>query len=392
MPTYDEVSRAQLLALSHAVGQSAAAENYIGLQKSLFSPWATRTIPETAPYASQIGDDHSPYEYSVAYGAKGAELRLLFEPQAHVPSLGTNHAEALRVNGRLARDWGVCLSRYNQVADLFSITRAGATQGFSLWHAACLSPSGAHDFKVYLNPQLHGPEAAGEVVEAMFARLGLSEARSALSRLRFRGSEQDELRYVSLDLSDQPRARVKVYTCHHQAKPAELERAFAVASSHRAADVSEFCGTMAPGVTSFDAKSVSSCLAFVAGNPAPYTATLHLPIAHYAETDAVARRRIDAFMQANQMDQLVHARVLRAIAKRPLHETSGVQSYASYRRDNGTMRLTAYLSPELFRRSRSGVKSGSSTRQGRPVGVRQSAAPASFAHLGGAPETGHTGS
>jgi DMATS type aromatic prenyltransferase len=348
MPTYDEVSRAQLLALSHAVGQSMAADNYIELQASLLAPWAARTIPEKPPYASQIGDDHSPYEYSVAYGVAGTELRLLFEAQARVPNLFNNHMEAVRVNERLVGRWNACLRRYSQVADLFSVTGTGATQGFSLWHAACLSPNGAHDFKVYLNPQLHGREAATEVVEEMFARLGLNEAGRALSKLRFRGADQDELRYVSLDLSSESRARVKVYTCHRQAKVAELERAFSVAASHRAGDVAEFCATMAPAVTNFGAKPVSSCLAFMAGSSAPYTATLHLPIAHYAESDAVASQRIHAFMARHRMDQLTHTRVLRAIARKPLRDSTGVQSYASYRRQGADLRLTVYLSPELF--------------------------------------------
>lgn len=348
MPTYDEVSRAQLLALSHAVGQSKAAENYIELQSALFSPWRARAIPALAPYPSLIGDDHSPYEYSVAYGARGPELRILFEAQAEHPTLANNHAEALLVNQRLRALPGVSLARFERIADLFHVPTRASSQGFSLWHAACLSPTGRPDIKIYLNPQLHGVEAAREVVEEVFVRLGLSEARVALAKLRFRG-QQDELKYISLDLAEHPQARVKVYTCHHQASVAELERSFSVAPSHAEGDVSRYCAIMAPQVASFDQKPVSSCLAFVSGSALPYTATLHLPIAHYAESDAIARRRIDALMEENQMDQLAHARVLRAVARKPLHESSGVQSYASYRREGGRLRLTVYLSPELFR-------------------------------------------
>ena len=349
MSTYDEVSRTQLRALSHAIGQARVTAKYVDLQKLLLQPWSTRQVPSSTPYPSMIGDDHSPYEYSVAYGEKGAELRLLFEAQAEEPSLAANHAEALRVNERLRTRLGVSLSRFECVADLFTVPSSAPSQGFSLWHAACLSPTGRPDFKIYLNPQLHGSEAAPELVDEVLCRLGLSEARASLAQLRFRGPELDELKYLSLDLSEAPRARLKIYTCHHQVTPSELERSLSVAPSHRPGDASKFCATMAPQVTSFRAKSISSCLAFVAGSSTPYTATLHLPIAHYAESDAVARRRIDAFMAENRMDQLVHKRVLRAIARRPLHESSGVQSYASYRREESGLRLTVYLSPELFR-------------------------------------------
>lgn len=349
MPTYEELSRNQLLALSTAIGQSNAATGYINLQTSMMRPWSARRIPKVAPYPSSIGDDHSPYEYSVAYGARYTELRILFEAQANEPSLINNHAEALQVNERLRTQWGASLSRFEQIADLFTPPSDAGASGFSLWHAACLSPTGLPDFKVYLNPQLHGREAAEEVIDEVIARLGLVGAKDALQKLRFRGNEQDELKYLSLDLSDKARARVKIYTCHHDVSPAELEQAFTVAPSHQAGDAAQFCAAMAPQVAHFDRKPISSCLAFVAGNPHPHTVTMHLPIAHYAESDALVSQRIVRFMTDQSMDQLMHKRVLRALSRDSLQHSIGVQSYASYRRQDGALRLTVYLSPELFR-------------------------------------------
>jgi DMATS type aromatic prenyltransferase len=351
MPTYEELSRTQLLALSTAVGQSNASAGYINLQASLMRPWGARKIPKVAPYPSSIGDDHSPYEYSVAYGARYTELRILLEAQAAEPDLLSNHMEALRVNERLRTQWGASLSRFEQIADLFMPASDAAAHGFSLWHAACLSPTGLPDFKVYLNPQLHGREAADDVIDEVIGRLGLVGAKEALAHLRFRGREQDELKYLSLDLSDKARARVKIYVCHHDAQPEQLERAFTVAPSHRAGDAANFCAAMAPQTARFDRKPISSCLAFVAGDPEPYTVTMHLPIAHYAESDAHARRRIASFMTVHGMDELLHTRVLRSLARTPLETSSGIQSYASYRRQDDSMRLTVYLSPELYRHS-----------------------------------------
>lgn len=349
MPTYEEVSRAQLLALSTAIGQSHASTGYVNLQTSLLRPWSARKIPSAVPYPSLIGDDHSPYEYSVAYGAKGIELRLLFEAQATDPSLARNHEEALRVNERLRTQWGASLARFEQIADLFTLPKVPDAHGFSLWHAACLSPTKLPDFKIYLNPQLHGREAAEELVAEVIARLDLAEAKEALARLRFRGRALDELKYLSLDLSDDMRARVKLYVCHHQVRPEELERSFAVAPTHRAGDAQRFCTMIAPQVTCFDRKPISSCLAFVGGKTGPHTVTMHLPIAHYTESDAVASQRITSFMTQHGLDQLAHKRVLKTLARQPLQQSSGIQSYASYRRQDGDVRLTVYLSPELFR-------------------------------------------
>src|SRR4051812_5555185 len=73
------------------------------VQDFFLQGWGTQEIPRRPPYASTIGDDHSPFEYSVAFGQERTELRLLVEMQGQTPAALTNQQAALAFNARLAQ-------------------------------------------------------------------------------------------------------------------------------------------------------------------------------------------------------------------------------------------------------------------------------------------------
>jgi hypothetical protein len=77
--------------------------------------------------------------------------------------------------------------------------------------------------------------------------------------------------------------------------------------------------------------------------------TLHLPIAHYVEDDEQTFHRVRQFLKREGLDHLAYERAMASVARRPLVQGVGIQSYASFRREAGGLRFTAYLSPELFR-------------------------------------------
>jgi hypothetical protein len=54
-------------------------------------------------------------------------------------------------------------------------------------------------------------------------------------------------------------------------------------------------------------------------------------------------------MQSVGLGDAPYARALSAFAPRALASGAGIQSYASFRREPSGIRVTAYLSPELFR-------------------------------------------
>ncbi len=344
MTTYSQVSGSQLYDLCHAVGFGESARDYLRVQSLLMEPWSEREVPPLAPYPSRIGDDHSPYEYSVQFANNSIELRLLLEAQAAVPSLYANQVAATALNRKLAQRYGIDLSRFNGVQDLFC---PEDPQGpFSLWHAACFDRSGRPDFKIYLNPRVHCGASGTQLVTEAVSRLGLSQAaNSIIQRVTDGGGEPN---YFSLDLAARLGARVKIYFSHDDARPHELENILALAGSYRSGDVTRFCRAILGDGVELTRKPVCYCFSFVAGLDAPLAVTFHLPVAHYLSSDAAIMSRVSAFMETEGLPVNEYRRSVLAMARRDLHTSVGLQSYFSFRREASGMKVTVYLSPELF--------------------------------------------
>lgn len=348
MPTYSEHAQHSLDRLCVGLGLDSSRSEFAAIQAQLLTGWADADIPAAPSYLSLIGDDHSPFEYSVAFAGDCTDLRLLFEVQAQTPSALANQQAALAFNQQLAVRYGLSLARFEAIRNLFiADERPGA---FSLWHGVRFS-SGSPDVKIYLNPQTFGPARALPIMKEALTRLGLFDAIPIIDEVvRSRGG-RDELNYFSLDLADKGAARIKVYFRHESATVEDIERIFALAPSHRAGDVADFCSAVAGQSGPFSQKAVTSCFAFTQATSAPMAATFHLPIAHYATDDAAAVTRSADYLrshgQAEAGDRLLGA--VQSFAARPLASGLGVQSYASFRREPAGLRFTAYLSPELFR-------------------------------------------
>jgi DMATS type aromatic prenyltransferase len=348
--TYVGRADRELFRLCAALGYEADYERYRAVLRTLLGDWGSSRIPRHAPYASEIGDDHSPYEFSLQFEAGAVELRLLVEAQGEEPSALSNLEAALALNRRLEQRFSLDMSRFSKVSELF--LGSGAAPPFSLWHAVCWLPGTAPSFKLYLNPRVHGRDRARDVIDEAFGRLGLSrESHSYLARLA--RSPNDELRYFSLDLSPGLKSRIKVYVTHHGADAGELEQVMSVNPHHQAGDVPRFCEAMTGHHGPFVVKPVTTCVSFIEGKSEPYATTLHLPIAHYVDDDQVTASRVSAFLRDNGLDYLRYRRAINVFAPRSLDEGTGVQSYASYRREAVGLHFSAYLSPELFRASTS---------------------------------------
>lgn len=357
--TFRRVAEDQLVALSDALGWRREVPRLLGVQNLMLDDWGDWAVPSQPIYPSLVGDDHSPYEYSLAFEPGFVELRLLIEAQAAAPQLAANLTAAERLNGELAKQYPIDLSRYHQVRDLF--VRPDSDAAFLLWHGACLTPGEPPDFKIYLNPAVEGPSEALRIVAEALHRLGFSSAAvRAIARFAFRGA-LDECPYFSLDLTGGAEARVKVYFAHRHANAADIERSFGTVATHQSDDARGFCLEMLGNEGPYDGKPVTSCLSFVAGNDAPVAVTLHAPVAHYVEDDATIATRVSGFLSRHSLPRDAYEAALGALATRPLSRGAGLHSYASYRRLRDSMRATVYLSPQLFENdsSHSGVQSRS---------------------------------
>jgi DMATS type aromatic prenyltransferase len=154
--------------------------------------------------------------------------------------------------------------------------------------------------------------------------------------------------YFSLDLTERLGSRVKVYFSHPQATLDGLERILALAPTNQAGDVTRFCRAILGGSTKLDQKPVCYCFSFAAGTAAPLAVTIHLPVAHYMESDAVIVNNVSPFMVDEGLPVTEYARAVSALARRDLASSVGLQSYVSFRREQQGLKLTVYLSPELF--------------------------------------------
>ena len=342
--TYGQISSLQLYQLCGALGLADRAHEYQAVQAFLMESWQAREVPQLAPYPSRIGDDHSPYEYSLQFGQTSVELRLLLEAQATLPGLHANQVAAQALNQRVAQRYGVDFSRFAQLQNLFCPEDPHGP--FSLWHAVCFDAAGQPDFKIYLNPQVHAGTSGRDLTTEAVSRLGLSGvATPIIERVVAAGGIPN---YFSLDLAARLGSRVKLYFSHEDASLADLESIFALAASNRAGDVSRFCRAILGADTRLNRKPVCYCFSFVAGSDAPVAVTFHLPVAHYVASDALVLNNVSAFMAAEGLPVKAYQRAVRSLARRDLAGSLGLQSYASFRRERSGLKLTVYLSPELF--------------------------------------------
>lgn len=348
--SYRDVALWQFHHLAQALGlKEAPAQRRALLQ--LLGSWAESKVPEFPPYPSMIGDDHSPYEYSVAFGRDTIELRLLVEAQGTVPGLQSNHEAAKELNERLARSFpeDVDFDRLLRVQDLFEPAPGAA---FSMWHGLCLNEGRPPQFKVYLNPEARGADQGEAVVEEALRRLGFRQPTiDALWRMAHSRSAGDRVNYFSLDLRNSADARVKVYFAHPDATAGELDEMFRYVPSHRPGDVTEHCIHLLDSAGPFSGKPVCSCFSLQQGAERPSAVTFHLPVAAYAENDRVLAERVQGLLAGRERLQRAYSAAVDVIATRPLESSAGLHSYVSYRRDRGGRRLTVYWAPELFARA-----------------------------------------
>jgi DMATS type aromatic prenyltransferase len=343
----------------------------------LLSPWGESPVGDRPRYASDISDDHTPFEFSIAIDRGKPELRFLVEAQASEPSLSANWEKARAVNAALEKRFGISLDRLRTIESFFA--PLDRTARFGAWHAACLRKGSKPDFKIYLNPQAQGKKHAFVIVGATMSRLGFDDAYSLIAE-----RAEDEIKYFSLDLAENAGARVKVYTAHHNACASDIETALAAARDYVPGEATEFCRAMTGTVGPFEDRPLITCLAFADGCSTPITGTIHVPVRSYAENDLVARDRIIGYL--DDTSSALYENAVSAFASRPLEDGVGMQAYASLRQQGGKRRVTVYLGAEVYGVERPRISLAPMSVRGGPTSVApvsgyQSRYPAGATHL-----------
>lgn len=338
-----ERAERQLVSLAGAVGLEASIPDARAILARLLG--TSRSHPCGTPaYLSDVVDDHTPYEMSLALGNTAPEVRLLVETVDEDHSLA-GRWQAARDAGRwLASEYGAHLDKLDRIADLFEPRTGDAL--LSMWHAIVFRQNGKPETKVYLDLRARGRVLAATTLEEALSRLDLSAAYPRLMREGCRrGAELDELVYFSLDLSAHETARVKVYFRHHQATATDMERVIGTFGGVNPGEVRSFCKAILGNEGPYLPRPLVSCWSF-SGGATPSGATIYAPVAYYARDDREAQGRVrrwlgDVGLEAKRYDEAISA-----FAQRPLADGTGMHSYVSFKRDAGVPKVTCYLAPE----------------------------------------------
>jgi DMATS type aromatic prenyltransferase len=334
--------------LCQAVGLADKSAPICRLFTRMIAPWGEDPVGRTPRWPSDIGDDHSPYEFSVSFGG-APELRILVEAMGRPATLASNRDAALALTDLLARECEADRRRLDAIQDLFLPEQP---QGqFVIWHAVSFWPDRGPEVKVYFNPQCRGRHLAPALIEEALVRLGFAKAYGQIARTAgLRGPWLDEYKYLSVDLAAHAAARVKVYVRHHRPTFDDLERAASAASSYRPGEVTAFTReiTGIEGDT-IDARPLATCHNFLAEcGERPVVATTHVPVSAYAGNDEIAAERIARGLGRFGLPEETYRKVLAASAWRPLSDGIGMQSYASFKRHGDRVKVTVYFPPELY--------------------------------------------
>ncbi|HEX5098703.1 MAG TPA: tryptophan dimethylallyltransferase family protein [Polyangiaceae bacterium] len=338
-PTYRELGQRKLEGLVRGLGIGADLGSATRLFELLTATWHDRPVTGTPLFSSDVTDDGTPFEFSVAFAAGRPLIRVLAEAQTAPFDAESGWTAGLELTRRLALTVpGVDLERFQRIQALYA-PPSGSSSRFSLWHAGTVEADGTLSFKVYLNPRIAGASLAPEIVRETLVRLGADYAWSELEpKLR----ATSELLYVSLDLARSADARVKVYVAHPHATSGEIDELLRDECGYQPGLAARWIEELTGSAGTFDERPLLTCYAFRSPHDAAEV-TVHVPTRCYVGNDA------ESVLRAGELVGPL-ATALRAgvegMAGRPLEMGRGLVTYVSVRPVADGTRVTTYLAPE----------------------------------------------
>lgn len=347
----------QLAHLSQSVGQtSATTEKLLKAFKFSCGEWAQNPVPlklDKSGWVSDVSNDHSPLEYSLALDQRtgDAEVRFLVEAQPEHNSLAALQESVTRLSEDIATEYSgiASLDRLNTIRDVFMPQDAEGS--LVAWHSFAMSKT-LEKWKIYLNPHASGKANAAHLTREAMTRLGLESSWKLLESVM---TGEDFVIYFALGMSHDPEeAEVKVYVAHPGASATDIAQKHTILDpSASKYQIEQFYSCMSGGsLGPFCGKPPISCIAFRSSKPLRPTRTVLFPMDSYAASDAEAQERVEAYMHAVSAPELYRERYragIDAVRRRPLTAGRGIHSWVSLKqKPEGKRSNTFYLSPELF--------------------------------------------
>jgi DMATS type aromatic prenyltransferase len=347
-PSLFQYTGGQLTRLCQVVGLTDAKTPLYLLRQLIGPAAADRPVAEGPLWASDVADDNSPVEFSVEFDENGRPtLRILGEVTATKPGVRANSNAARCLLLSLSDKFGLCLDRFDTVADLFLPDEPHGL--FTMWYSLVFAPDAAPRIKVYFNPAVRGAQHAPYLVSTALRRLGLDGAYETVAAHALRRGHRDRLSFFALDLHGGDRARVKVYVSHDDADAGDVELAALAADHVEPSTVREFCSIMGGGVGTFTGLPLVSSYSFVTGDSTrPSGYSVYLPVRGYVPDDDVARARTRELLARNGIDLALLDRAVAAVSRRPLADGVGLIAHVSLRLGRVRPGITVYLSAEAY--------------------------------------------
>ncbi|GIM90371.1 tryptophan dimethylallyltransferase family protein [Paractinoplanes toevensis] len=321
----------------------------LDLLAGLLGPHGARSLADPPAWPSDIADDHSPVEFSIAFNhTEPPALRLLAEVPGVPPGIDTNTRAAYAFLADNAARFGLATERLDAVRDVFATTQPAGN--FALWCSLVFRHGRDPEFKVYFNPEVAGVDRAPELVEEALGRLGLGDSYRTMLARSIRPGElgrRDRLAFFALDLHDGPQARVKLYVSHYDADAADAARAATVVDGVDPDEVAEFC-LAAGGGSRFGGRPLVGSYTLAGGADRPVGYSVYVPIRDYVDDDLQARERVAALLARHGFSTAPLHRSIAAVSRRPLAAGVGLIAHVSLRLGPPRPGVTVYLSAEAY--------------------------------------------
>jgi DMATS type aromatic prenyltransferase len=343
-PRLRELARRRIEAACETVGHPEWIASGLVVLDELCGEWPSWEAGYDPAWPSDITDDGSPFELSLAFEGGEPTMRLLWEPQSRVtaqdmaPSMSSWDV-GTKLGERLASH-GAVVEQQRRIADLFRPLTSIPVR-FSVWHACTLSASGPRDFKVYLYPQVVGVDAAMLLVTRAMSELDLEPQFDRVKRVL---SDRARPTYLSLDLGPRASSRVKVYLAHSGESSDDVLRQIQ-ATGARLDDVAPWVQRLAGGPTESLSRPLQTCFAFRDDAEVP-EASVYVPLRACVAHDDEAIDRLEGLLAPDERE-LARA-TARSMTTRTLAEGRGIVTYAGLRASARGPRVVVYLSPQLY--------------------------------------------
>lgn len=348
-PSLYSYTAGQLSSLCSVAGLSP--ETAVADLGALLEPVRARPLADPPVWPTDVSDDHTPVEFSVAFeSGRAPTVRVLGEAMAAQPSRRSNLRSALGLVDRFAEDRELRLDQFHRVRELF--LDEDPRHDFAMWFSLVYKRELPPEVKIYFNPDARGTQDAPERVARALHDLQLDGAyRTMLDHGVRPGAlnRDDRFTFFALDLHSQPYARVKVYLTHHNAEPDHLERAASAVPGADLVALHDFL-TLTGCDRSLTGRPALSGYTFVRGDTdRPSTYSLYLPIRDYVRDDEQARDITVSVLDRFGIDPMRADKAIAAVARRPLADGVGLIAHLSLRLNPfGPPGVTVYLSSEAY--------------------------------------------